>query len=178
MGDSLNQLVKALQAGNMDAFDAIYEKTHRKVFFIILPILKDRSLAEDIQQDTYIRMLQSIHAYREQNFLAYLLTIAKNLAINEYNKRKRSVLTEDIEFDRSDYPFINHLEIEAEKADFIRDVLSVLDQQERNVVLLYTLENLTHREIAAILDKPLGTITWIYSKAIKEIKKRIKEESS
>lgn len=177
MGDSLNQLVKALQAGDMDVFDAIYEQTHRKVFFIILPILKDRSLCEDIMQDTYIRMLQSIGSYREKNFLSYLLTIAKNLAINEYNKRKRSVLTEAIDDDRGDYSFTNHLEIQVEKADFIRDVLSILNPQERNVVLLYTLENLTHREIALILDKPLGTITWIYSKAIKKIKKKLKEES-
>jgi RNA polymerase sigma-70 factor (ECF subfamily) len=177
MADSLNQLVKALQAGDMSAFDELYQQTYRKVFFIVLPILKDRSLAEDIMQDTYIRLLESIGTYRERNFLAYLLTIAKNLAINEYHKRKHSVLTDTIELDKSAYSLINHVEIQIEKADFIRESLSVLDENERNVVLLYTLENLTHREIAFILDKPLGTITWIYSKAIKKIRKKVKEES-
>jgi len=126
-------------------------------------------------QDTYIKVLQNIEKYTENNFLAYLLTIAKNLALNEYKKRKRMTLVDDVEHDYSNYPFQNHIEVSLEKEELIRDMLAILDETEKNVVLLYNVENLTHKEIALILDKPLGTITWIYSKAVKKLQKKFRE---
>jgi len=175
MKTDLNKLVRRLKHGDASAFDELYQQTYRQVFFIVLPILNDRALAEDIMQDTYLKLLDSIHAYEERNFLAYLLTIAKNLAINEYKKRKRVTYTDEIENDYSNYSFLNHAEIKLEKEALIKEVLSCLDETEKNVVLLYNVENLTHREIAMILGKPLGTITWTYQKALKKMQKKYKE---
>ncbi len=175
MKDNLNHLVRLLKQGDTSVFDELYHNTFRQVFFVILPILNDRSLAEDIMQDTYIKLLKNLQNYTENNFLAYLLTIAKNLALNEYKKRKRMTLVDEVEYDYSNYAFQNHIEISIEKEELIRDMLAILDETEKNVVLLYNVENLTHREIALILDKPLGTITWIYSKAVKKLQKKFRE---
>ncbi|MBN2696514.1 MAG: RNA polymerase sigma factor, partial [Bacilli bacterium] len=144
-------------------------------YFVILPILKDKQLTEDILQEAYMKMLKNIDRYQEKNFLAYLITIAKNLAINEYNRRKRESFVDTIETSESDYSFMDHVEIKAEKEELIKEMLSALDETEKNVILLYNVENLTHREIAAILDKPLGTVTWIYAKAVKKLKAKFKE---
>lgn len=176
MDPRLNQLVREIKNGLMDSFDELYQLTYRKVFFIALGVLHDSQLAEDIVQDTYLKMLESIQEYREKNFLAYLLTIAKNLAINEYNRRKRISFTSEeidtyIEINLEDY-----LQIKAEKRELIQKSLACLDVLEKNVFLLYTIENLTHKEIAFILEKPIGTITWIYQKALKKIRQKIKEE--
>ncbi|MBU1144283.1 MAG: sigma-70 family RNA polymerase sigma factor [Firmicutes bacterium] len=175
MGEDLNKLVKLLQEGNLTVFDEIYHQTYRSVFFSVLPILKDESLTEDIIQDTYMKMLENIQKYKEKNFFAYLITIARNTAINEYNKRKKTTYTDDNIDLFVTYPLINHLEISLENEQIIKDSLSVLDEVEKNVFLLYNVENMTHKEISSVFNKPIGTITWIYAKAIKKIRKHLKE---
>jgi RNA polymerase sigma-70 factor (ECF subfamily) len=175
MGDNLNTLVRNLQSGDANAFDGIYALTHKSVYYAALTILKDPSLAEDIMQDTYLKFLKNPNAYHENNFTAYLVTIARNLAFNEYNARKKTTLTEDPE--SSHTPSLDSfVEIDALKKELIEKGLSVLDSFEKDVVLLYNIANLTHKEIAAVLGKPIGTITWAYAKALKKIREAIKED--
>lgn len=176
MSNQLNRLVRQLQAGDPSVFDQIYHLTYRKVFFVIVPILGDRSLAEDIMQDTYMRMLETLHSYKEKNFLAYLITIAKNLAINEYHRRKRFEPTEMMDDDLTHYGYDQLIETSLVREEIIREALSILEPTERNIVLLHDVEMLTHREIALIMDKPLGTITWMYARAVQKIRKHIREE--
>lgn len=176
MEDNLDRLVSRLKKGDVQVFDKIYELTYRKVYFKIIPILRDVSLAEDIMQDTYIKLLKTIQSYRQNNFVGYLLTIARNLALNELKRRKREIHTEDITDDYSHFHFQSLVETKVENRDLIDRALSVLDCEEKNIVLLHDLENLKHKDIAAIIDKPLGTVTWLYSRAIKKIRNVIKEE--
>lgn len=176
MGKTLNQLVEELKNSDSSVFGQIYEQTYRKVYFVVINILHDKSLTEDIIQDTYLKLMESIKHYKERNFLAYLLTIAKNLAFNEYNRRKRVILVdEDLDSFRSD-SISSSLEIDAENRELIEKALSVLDILEKDVFLLHTLENMTHREISVVLDKPIGTITWVYQKAIRKIRLTLKED--
>ena len=174
LDDNLEKYIKMFKNGNQEAFDIIYKLTYRKIFFIVLPILKDKALAEDIMQDTYLKFLDKIYSYNAKNSLAYILTIAKNLAINEYNKRKREVRIIDSDIDNFSYDAF--LELSASNEEMIKSALSVLNNQEKNVFLLHNLENLRHREIALILNKPIGTITWIYQQALKKMKSNIKDK--
>jgi len=178
MNESLNQLVRELKNGNMSVFDKIYQETYRKVYFIVLNVLHDQHLTEDIIQDTYLKMIDSIQNYEEKNFLAYLLTIAKNLAYNEYNRRKRVTYTEEDLDTFTEVHLEDYIEINIEKRELITKALSCLDSAEKNVFLLYTIENLTHKEISLLLEKPIGTITWIYQKALKKIRRTLKEGSN
>lgn len=176
MGDNLNVLVRRLQEGDADAFEGIYEQTRKPVYYAILSILRDPSLSEDIMQDTYMRFLRNPNAYRERNFLAYLVTIARRLAINEYHSRHRTELQGDLE-SWSELPCLaNNAEIAAEKRELIEKALSVLDPLEKDVVLMYNVADMTHREIAEILGKPLGTVTWLYARALKKIREAIRKE--
>jgi len=176
MTEDINRLVRRLQAGDQTAFDAIYEQTYKTVYFSVLPILRDRSLADDIVQDTYLRMIDRLSEYQERNFLAYLVTIARNLAFNEYKSRKRVRYTDDDLDTLAPFSYESQLEIKAGNEELIKKALSVLDETEKSVVLLYNVSNLTHREIAVILDKPLGTVTWLYQRAIRKIRGAIKED--
>ncbi|HOP56606.1 MAG TPA: RNA polymerase sigma factor [Bacillota bacterium] len=175
MPDDLDQLVRKYNAGDTEAFDQLYELTYRQVYFAVLPILNDRSLAEDIVQDTYMKLCACLSGYRERNLLAYVITIARNLAKNEYNRRKREIRIESVEADYSQVSLADHLEIKAEKEELVKEILDSLDLDEKNVFLLHNLENLPHREIAVILDKPIGTVTWIHAKALKKLKAKFKE---
>lgn len=174
--DKINRLVKELKFGNESVFSELYDLTHNVVFYSVLSILKDASLADDIVQDTYMRMLKNIGRYEENNFIAYLVTMAKNLAINEYTSRKKTQYS-DVEIDfMGEFSLVSQIEIDLEHKDLIERALSKLDEAEKEVVIMHTIADLSHKEIAAILNKPIGTITWLYAKAVKKMKTAVKED--
>lgn len=174
--DKINRLARDLKNGHSDVFDELYELTHKVIFYNVLAILKDKSIAEDIVQDTYLRMLKNIHRYEDNNFTGYIVTMARNLAINEYSQRKKTTYL-DIDYDfMSDYSLMSQIEIDLEHRDIIEKALNALDNTERNIVIMHTISGLSHREIADITQKPIGTITWIYAKAVKKMKMTLKEE--
>ncbi len=176
MGESLKYLVEAMKKGDMSVFDQFYNQTHKQVFYIIYGVLKDKSLTEDIMQDAYMKVIEQIHNLKNSNIRSYIMTIGKNLAINEYNRRKKVTFSEEI-FDTYQSPITMNIEISEGNRELIEKVLTSLTAFEKDVFLLHTLENFRHREIAQILDKPLGTITWTYQSAIKKIKDKLKEET-
>lgn len=166
----INELVKQLQNGNIEVFDDIYYQTKNIVYYSIFIILKDYQLSEDIMQDTYLKALEKIHSYkRRAHFKSWLITIAKNLALNEYNRRKRELL---IDLSENEYMFGSTAST-VENEVLIKQIFKVLDQIEKEVVVLHVVGDLKHREIAKLLNKPIGTITWTYNKAIKKLKDEI-----
>lgn len=165
-------LVKQLQNGDMSVFDDIYYNTKDIVFYSILGILKDYSLSEDIMQDTYLKALSKIHSYKPtHSFKSWIVTIGKNLAINEFNRRKRETGI-DIQTDEM---FLGQTESRSENQILIEQIFKVLNDTEREIVLLHVIGDLKHREIAKILNKPLGTITWSYKNSLEKLKKELNE---
>jgi RNA polymerase sigma-70 factor (ECF subfamily) len=168
----LNQLVKQLQNGEMQVFDMIYHETKSIVYYTILGILKDSSLAEDIMQETYLKSLEKIHSFKPRySFSAWLVTIARNMAFNEFNRRKRELSYDPNEDDT----IFGQVDSMSEKQLMIRDMLEILDETEREVVVMHILGDLKHREIAEALKKPIGTVTWIYNKAITKLQDKFGE---
>ena len=166
----INELVKQLQNGNIEVFDDIYYQTKSIVYYSIFIILKDYQLSEDIMQDTYLKALNKIHSYkRKAHFKSWLVTIAKNLAINEFNRRKREML---IDIGEQEYIFGSSAST-AENEILINQIFTVLSNEEKEIVILHVIGDLKHREIAKLLNKPLGTITWIYNKAIKKLRSEL-----
>lgn len=166
-GKELNALVKELQRGNMDYFDSIYYETKNIVYYTILTIVKDSSLSEDLMQDTYLKALEKIHSFKPRySFTSWIVVIARNLAINEYNKRKR-----ELSFDPNiDEYIFGRSESLSEKQLIVKELIEKLNPIEREIVLLHVIGDLKHREIASIIKKPLGTVTWMYNEALKKLR--------
>ena len=165
----LKELVKELQSGNLDVFDEIYYQTKNIVYYSIFNILKDSNISEDIMQDTYLRALDKIHSYKPKSgFKSWIVTIAKNLALNEYNKRKREL---NIDITTDEYIF-GSVESSSEKELMVAEMLKYLNEVEREIMILHVIGDLKHREIAEIVNKPLGTVTWMYNEAIKKLKNK------
>lgn len=154
------------------AFEVIYENTKKGVFSMIISIVNNKAATEDLMQDTYMKMIQKIHQYkRGKNFYAWLLQIAKNTALDYVRKEKRNLVYDPQENnqifdqptnDRNDYIVY----------DYVRD----LDNDERQVVLLRIVSDLKFKDIAKTLEKPVGTVLWIYNKAIKKLQNQNREE--
>lgn len=118
-------------------------------------------------QDTYMKMIQSINSYNSKyKFKTWLMTIARNKAIDSYRKRRQETL---IDIQASEYllPQTKSGVDDEYNANFL---LSLLDDEEREIVVLYAIDDFKHKEIAEITGKPIGTVTWIYNKAVKKMR--------
>lgn len=122
-------------------------------------------------QDTYLKFLNNIHKYKDKtNVIAFIVTIARNLAINEYNKNKK-----EVHYDLSLYE--EEIVSKTEETPLLDLVYETLSGIELEVFILHVIDDLKHREIAKIMKKPLGTITWIYNKALKKMKEKVGENN-
>lgn len=169
--EQMNNIIRQLKSGNMDFFDDFYELTKKQVYVAIINIIKNKTICEDIMQDTYLKFLNNIHKYKDKtNVIAFIVTIARNLAINEYNKNKK-----EVHYDLSLYE--EEIVSKTEETPLLDLVYETLSGIELEVFILHVIDDLKHREIAKIMKKPLGTITWIYNKALKKMKKKVGENN-
>ncbi len=167
---SLDEIIEELRVCNYSHFDQFYNETKKTVFFSIASIVKDDSIIDDLMQDTYVKFLENINKYSHTNINAYLSTMAHNIAINYYNREKRLVHDDEI-IDYQQAP----QEDKENKYQYVEviELLKDLDDISREVVILHTINDLKFKEIAKIIDKPLGTVLWIYNKAIKDLKRKV-----
>jgi len=162
---AINLLVKELQKGKMDVFDEIYYETKDGVYFTIISILKNESIAEEIMQEVYFKMLHNIHSYDGRYFKAWITTIAKNMALNTYKKEKRTMIVDSQE---SDYLFTSKSNINEQY--LVNDMKRILNNEEFDIVMMHIIGNMTHKNISKTIDKPLGTVLWIYNRAKKKLR--------
>ena len=134
---------------------------------MISSIIKNKTIVEDLMQDTYVKFIENIDKISlSNNPTAYLAQIAKNISINTFNKNQRMIYTGDY--------FDNYADQKQEsKIDL--GIIDYLEGIDKEIVSLKIIGDLKFREIAEIVNKPLGTVLWIYNKAIKYLKKKVGE---
>lgn len=167
---NLEDIIEEFKVGNYDSFDEFYHQTNKQLYVFIYDIIRNRQSSEDLLQETYMRFLNHIDKYKKNtNYFNFLVTIARNLAINEYHKQKRMVYDEEYIYS-----------VKEESPTDVPDLFYLLDylnEKEREIVILHMIDNLKFKEIAKMKDKPLGTILWLYNKAIKKLKRKVEEEN-
>lgn len=167
----LEKNMQLMQTGSEEAFEKVYNLTRKQVFYTIFAIIKDYSLAEELMQDTFIKIRQTINKYKPNtNAYAWIITVARNLSINAYNKRKREVIVEP---ENNDFIFntaTGNAEEEIVNNLLLKKLLEKLTLEERQVILMHDVLGFKHKEIAQELNKPLGTVLWFYNKTMKKLK--------
>jgi RNA polymerase sigma-70 factor, ECF subfamily len=155
-----------------EAFRIIYENTKKGVFSMIISIVKNRAATEDLMQDTYIKMIEKIRQYKKgRNFNAWLIQIAKNTALDHYRKYSKETLYDPIE-----QSYMHDNLKTKEKTYDVLDLVKPLNQTEKQIVLLRAVDDMKFKDIAKIVDKPLGTVLWLYNKAMQTLKEYLTVE--
>lgn len=142
-----------------------------RIYSAALQLTHDRYRAEDLTQETFANAYRSFRLYREgTNIKAWLYRILHNTFISEYRKMQRRPRTADIEEidDRQEYRAAAHSEVGLESAEVqalenlphreIRQAFAGLTPARRAVVYLSDVEGFSYREIAEILNLPIGTV--------------------
>jgi len=166
------RLIRACQEGDNSAFNLLVWRWEKPLFNFIYKYVGDATLAEDLVQDSFVRVLKSIRRYTHQgSFSTWLYRIAINLC-RDHLKRKRLPLVSlhDYYTTGSGERVYVHDRIQDEGArtdeslkteereELVRRLLASLPEEERIVILLKEYQELTFREIAEVLEVPEGTV--------------------
>ena len=132
---NLEDIIEEFRVGNYDSFDEFYHQTNKQLYVFIYDIIRNRQSSEDLLQETYMRFLNHIDKYKKNtNYFNFLVTIARNLAINEYHKQKRMVYDEEYIYS-----------VKEESPTDVPDLFYLLDylnEKEREIVILHMIDNL------------------------------------
>ena len=163
-------LIADLCEGDETALAPLVEKYKRMVYRLAMQITKNHADADDVMQETFIKVYRSIRTFRkEAAFETWLYRIAVNEALNFVKRRERqreSTLetTSEAEYEamtRYRAQIANDPHIHAEKAELrhhVTEAVNNLSLKHRTVVILHEFEGLTHAEIASILNCSEGTV--------------------
>lgn len=163
------KVISDLKQRKKSAFDIVYYQYYRLVYYAALEIVKDENVAQDVMQDTFIRLMDDIDSYEENgHFKQYLMMITKNCALNAYQKRKRNKETLSIPFDAS-------YQEDYSKYETIVTLNNLLDKEEANIVYRKVILEESFQDIADDKKQSLGVIQAKYYKAMKILKKNYKE---
>lgn len=170
---SIETLIIEIAAGNKNAVSKLYEETRAAVYGFALSILKNTSDAEDVLQETYVKIWTASENYKPMGKpMAWILTIAKNLSLSLLRESSKhaempeesSIIDQSVSF--SDL---------AEDRVVLNAAMNKLSDEERQIIMLYAVTGLKHIEIAKLLDMPLSTVLSKYSRAKKKLKNTLKE---
>ena len=167
----LEQLVVQTGRGDREAFALLYGRARGAVYALALSLLHDAHEAQDVAQDVFVRVWEGAPAYCPQGSpMAWLLTIARNLALARLRRGVRQVELGEEEWNAipAQAPGISPED---------RQALAGLGEEERQIVLLHAVAGLKHREIARLLEKPLSTVLSKYHRGLGKLRSLMKGES-
>ncbi|WP_158221180.1 RNA polymerase sigma factor [Kineosporia sp. R_H_3] len=150
-------VVDAFRAGDGDALAAVYDRYSRAVWSVAMTVLRDRALAEDATQETFLRAWRAAATFEPGRPLApWLLTVARRTAVDVHRREARPTqgghaAEQDVVVQ---LPGLEHVW----EAWEVRLALDALPDDERAIIRMSHFEEMTHREIAEALDVPVGTV--------------------
>ncbi len=180
------ELVNKFVSGSQSCIEVLINRHKNKVYTYILLIVKNQQLAEDIFQDTFIKVIQSLinGKYKDNGkFLSWVIRIAHNLTIDHFRKEKQmnTLSNEDNEMDIFNSRKLSARNIEDKLVfdQIINDVRLLIDKlpaDQREVVILRHYGELSFKEIAEQTDVSINTALGRMRYALINLRKLIKEK--
>lgn len=162
------RLIDRIGKDDKQAFQEFYERVNAVLFAYILSLVKDQHDAEELLQETYLKIRSAAHLYQPQGKpMAWVFTIARNLSLMRL--RQRSRISDQTLDEMENLPGLvagSH----AETTGTLETALRELDETERSIVLLHAVGGYKHREIAENLAVPLATVLSKYQRSIKKLR--------
>ena len=182
------EVVAHARAGREKAYRELIGRYERPVFSIIYRLVRDRELAEDLAQDTFIKVLNAIDRYDPKHkFSSWIFRIAHNTAIDRLRKREVDTLSLDgsphaqtqeaieatrivaVATEESPEEFTANREI----GEAIEAAIARLRPEYRTAIVLWHVEGRPYDEIAEIMGIPLGTVKTYIHRARNELRKHL-----
>ncbi|MFC2118305.1 RNA polymerase sigma factor [Bacteroidota bacterium] len=180
------ELVKQFVSGNKSSIDILIRRHKDRVFTYIMLIVKDQHLAEDIFQDTFIKVINSLRRGKYEDkgkFVSWVMRIAHNLTIDHFRKEKNlnTVSREDNEYDifnsKRFAEFTREEElIEEQIHSDVRKLIDELPDDQKEVIMLRHYCGLSFKEIADQTEVSINTALGRMRYALINLRKLIEEK--
>ena len=161
----IEALIEAVASGDRPAFEALYSATSAKLYGVALRVLRDRAEADDVLQETFLRIWNNADRYVATGLspMTWLITIARNLAIDKLRARRRPMADMDDAAELPDArPGPEAAAIAAGEAARIGACLDELPTERADAVRGVYLDGATYQELATRHGVPLNTMrTWL-----------------
>ena len=172
-------LVKASQAGDMSAFSELFERYYDVVFRYVLFRMNDRTLAEDITQETFVRALRRIGSvtYQGRDIAAWFVTIARNLIFDHVKSsryRLESTTAEIVDLSPSTNGPEQQVLDGATNDELLRCVRKLNPDQQECIQLRF-LQGLSVAETARIMDRNEGAVKALQHRAVRRLAQLLPE---
>ena len=175
-----NEHIKLYLEGNTENFAFLIEKYTPQIYGFLFHMVKNKSDADDITQDTFVKAWRKIDTYRiGENFRGWLFSIAHNTAIDWLRKKKKQYVFSDLDYDEENsflesipdtLPLADELVARAEDTVLVQKCMEKLSPQHQEVLLLHYTNEFTFDEIGKMLGKPLNTVKSQHRRALAQLK--------
>ena len=161
-------LFPRIQQGDNVAFEKLYYLTYKPLYSFILSLTMNKEDAEDIMQETYIKIQGACHLYKSQgNPMAWIMKIAKNIYLMKIRKENKQ---ETVELDECrDALALNQIS-SIEDRLLLEHLFQYVSKEDRSIIILHIIAGMKHKEIAQMLQMPMGTVLSRYHRAMKTLK--------
>lgn len=180
------QLVSFYIAGCEEALEILVGRYQQKIFSYILTIVHDKDLAEDLFQDTFIKVIHTLRAgnYREEGkFNQWIMRITRNLIIDYFRKNQKMTYVDNN--NRNDiFEFFSEPSISVEQCmiseqinNSLHSLIDLLPSEQKKVLTMRLYQDMSFKEIAELTDVSINTALGRMRYAILNLRKLVKEKN-
>ncbi len=180
------ELIGRYLAGNQSSLEKLIRRHKNRIFAYILMIVKEKELAEDLFQDTFIKVINTIRSgsYKEEGkFIQWAMRIAHNLIIDHFRKSKRIPTIEN----REDFDIFEKVRIPVESIEEIiiteqihKDVKKLIDylpKEQREVLIMRHYGDMSFKDIAEVTNVSINTALGRMRYALINLRKLVDEKN-
>ncbi|MDP2885920.1 MAG: RNA polymerase sigma factor [Ignavibacteria bacterium] len=167
------ELIAELQRGSDRALAAVYQEFNQGVFAYCMKILADRQLAEDVVQETFLKVREHAQSIqRIESFRSWVFRIARNEALMQLRKRRSNGQIEDESVWSEETPHQQFVALE--RSEIVNRLLDSLKHEYREVLVLLVYENMSYAEIASVTGATESSVKSRIFRARKEMIEKLK----
>ena len=173
------ELFEKIAGGDNEAFTELYYASYKQLYGFLLSLTRNKEDAEDLLQNTYIRIRNGSHLYKKQGTpMTWMCAIAKNQYLDyvrKYGKNRRVDFGEVENYVSEGLASKTNDSKSVEDRMLLESAFGILGEQERIIVVLHMINGLKHREISEMTGLPLSTVLSKYNRSLKKMKEIIGE---
>jgi RNA polymerase sigma-70 factor, ECF subfamily len=153
----IEPLIKRIQKGDTHLYASVMKHFEQKVFITVYRLVKNRTVAEDLVQEIFIKAFYNLPKYKQTStFNAWLYRLAMNYCLDYLRKAKKSITTDEIESIEQQYP--EKILLLYERNQALEQLLKQLEEIEYMVLLLRYVNELSYEEISDVLQISLNEV--------------------
>lgn len=159
-------LVRKCQQGDKGAFELLVIKYQRRIFNVVLGVVRNRDAVEDLAQETFLNAYRYIGGFKgDSSFYTWLYRIAVNVSINYLSKQKKAIFVDEGVMETEAVSELSSQGVSPERSlrgrEFSADLskaMELLPEDIRVALALREYDGLSYQEIADVTDSPIGTV--------------------